>query len=419
MEREPHVNPERLWADLQGLGEIGRGDRGISRLAFSLADMEGRRWLFQRMSEAGLQARMDAVGNVIGDVDGGVDRDVDRGAGESPAIMIGSHCDTVPEGGVFDGALGVLAGVEVARALRDAGHRLRHPLRVLAFANEEGSRIMPGTFGSRAFVGLISEAEWSRVAPVLADAGLGAPSLPEPEFSSDKCLCYLELHIEQGGVLDSAAEDIGVVTGIVWITSFTATFRGEPNHAGTTPMEKRKDALLGAAELVLEVPEAVRRLGSPASVGTCGQLSVLPGGRNVIPGEATMSVEVRDLDEGVAMRVVESITEAARVIAGRRALGVDLTAVSANRGALMDPRMQDLIEKAAKDLRLPFRRMPSGAGHDAMNMAPLTPTGMIFVPSKGGISHSPAEWTSMEQCRAGVDVLLRTVMAVDSDRKEG
>ncbi len=405
MEAALRIDGERLWVDLQELGGIGRGERGVSRLAFSPADMEGRRWLLARMSGAGLSSSMDAVGNVFGSLD--------AGSGDVPAILVGSHCDTVPEGGTFDGALGVISGLEVARAIREAGYRLRHPLQVVAFANEEGSRIIPGTFGSRSFIGRVSPAEWARVAPVLAEAGLGGGAQPSPAFSPDRYRCYLELHIEQGGVLDASGEDIGVVTGIVSIVSFTATFKGEPNHAGTTPMDQRKDALLGASELVLAIPDAVKRLGSPATVGTCGQMRVQPGGRNVIPGEATMSVEVRDLDQAVADRVLNSLRETAAEIAKRRGLGLDLGGVSLNKGALMDGRMQDIIESSARVLGLSSRRMPSGAGHDAMNLAPLVPTGMIFVPSKAGVSHSPKEWTSKEQCATGAEVLLRTVLAVD------
>jgi len=398
------VNRDRLWADLESLGAIGRGERGISRLAFTPADMEGRRWLASRMAAAGMQARIDEAGNVIGEL---------PGQEPGPAIVIGSHTDTVPEGGMFDGALGVLGGLEVARSLMDAGLRLRHPLKVVSFANEEGSRIIPGTFGSRWMMGRVGEAEMSRLVLVLAEAGLpGGPAPAEP-LCDTGCGCYLELHIEQGGILDSAGEDIGVVTGIVWITSFTATFKGMANHAGTTPMGQRKDALLGAAELILAIPELVKTLGGPATVGTCGQVQVLPGGRNVIPGEVTMSVEVRDLEEEIAMRVLGAIRETAKRLGGRRGLTVELTEPSANPGAKMHEGLMALIEQAAAGLGYSYRRMPSGAGHDAMNMAAAVPTAMIFVPSKDGISHSPLEWTSKEQCAAGANVLLNTVIAAD------
>lgn len=407
---EPHVNGDRLWDDLQSLGEIGKGDRGISRLAFSPADMEGRRWLARRMSEADLQLHMDQAGNVIGEL-------APTSAGDRrhrAPIIIGSHTDTVPEGGMFDGALGVLGGLEVARVIRETGLDLRHPLSVISFANEEGSRIIPGTFGSRSYLGRVTEAEWSRVLPFLSEAGLGGDRAPEQSLLPGEGHCYLELHIEQGGVLDGAGEDIGVVTGIVWITSCTATFRGQANHAGTTPMGQRRDALLGAAELALRIPALVQEFGGQATVGTCGQMSVMPGGRNVIPGEVKMSIEVRDLDEDVAARVQTAVRQDAVRVAASRGLTPGLTEVSVSRGALMDGRLQELIQGAADGLGLSSRRMPSGAGHDAMNVAAVTPTGMIFVPSVGGISHSPDEWTTSEQCRAGAEVLLRAVLAADA-----
>lgn len=411
------VNGDRLWADLQELAAIGRTERGISRLAFGPADMDGRRWLLLKLQDAGLAARMDQVGNVIGRLDG---------PGPQPAaIVLGSHLDTVPDGGMFDGALGVLAGLECVRTIREAGatgFALRHALEVVAFANEEGSHLSPGIFGSRALTEEISREEWAKVAPALRDAGLagaGAEQFREPAallpaFRREDYLCYLELHIEQGGVLDACGDDVGVVQGITCISSFGAAFKGEANHAGTTPMDRRKDALLGAAELVLAVPEEVTRRGSGSSVGTCGQVRVLPGGRNVIPGEAEVSVEVRDLGAAVASRIVAALRDTAAEIASRRGLALELTAVSLTNGATMDGRIQDAIEAAARSLGLKTRRMPSGAGHDAMVMARHLPCGMIFVPSRNGISHSPSEWTSPEQCVSGASVLLRTIMALDA-----
>lgn len=412
------VNGERFWANLNELGQIGRGERGISRLAFASTDMEGRRWLLRKMEHAGLEAWMDQVGNVFGRLEPGIPRHEPLpGWKGQPAILMGSHIDTVPEGGMFDGALGVLAGLECLQTVRDAGLALEHPLELAAFANEEGSRIVPGTFGSRAFSLGIPESEWNRVSLVLKEAGLGGPAAreaPAPSFRPEEHLCYLELHIEQGGVLDQAGEDIGVVQGIVCISPFNVTFMGEANHAGTTPMGQRKDALLGAAELVLAVPECVKRLGSADTAGTCGQIRVRPGGRNVIPGEAEISVEVRDLDQAIASRVVAAIKDEAQAVASRRGLGVEISRTSLNPGAAMDARIQDVIEACARDLGLATRRLPSGAGHDAMNLAKHVPTGMIFVPSRGGISHSPKECTSKGQCVAGASVLLRTVLALDA-----
>ena len=417
----PKINPDRLWGDLMELGKIGSsehaGARGVSRLAFTPADMEGRRWLLEKMRSAGLRAWMDSAGNVFGRLEGAIAVPQEGPLPDpqsGPAILLGSHIDTVPEGGMFDGTLGVLGALECARAIRDSGVRLNHPLCVVAFSNEEGSRIIPGTFGSRTFSVGITEAEWKRVLPALAEAGLGAPQPPEPSSRPEDYLCYLELHIEQGGVLYRSGEDIGVVQGIVWISAFNVVFQGEANHAGTTPMDQRKDALLGASEFVLAVPEIVQRLGSGRSVGTCGRLTVSPGGRNVIPGRADVSVEVRDLDEGVVLRLVDAVKGAARNIAARRGLNVEVSEASVISGARMDPRIQDAIERAANALGLKVRRMPSGAGHDAMNLAKRVPTGMIFVPSIGGISHSPAEYTPKESCAAGAQVMLDTVLAIDA-----
>ena len=400
------VNGDRLWDDLNSLSKIGRGSRGISRLAFSPEDMEGRRWLMQRFREAGVQPRMDVYGNVFGRLEGG--------SGETPLILMGSHIDTVPEGGMFDGALGVLAGLECLRTLKEAGIRTTYPLEVIAFANEEGSRLGPGLFGSRALFEGIGEDEWAKVGPVLKAAGIqdGSTAPVSPLVDPRSLRAYLELHIEQGGVLDSAGEDIGVVQGIVCIHSFHATFLGEANHAGTTPMHNRRDALQGAAELILAIPEIVGKDGSPVTVGTCGQVRVSPGGRNIIPGEAEISIEVRDLDEIFAGRVIEALRVRARKIAEGRGLDLHLNPVSGTAGAMMNPEIQDAIERAAQSLGLKTRRMASGAGHDAMTLGKLVPTGMIFVPSKGGISHSPDEMTSKEQCTNGAQVLLETILSL-------
>lgn len=474
--RRLRVDGNRLWDDLKALSQIGRGSRGVSRLAFSLADMEGRRWLMKRFGDAGIHPRMDRYGNVFGRLEPGargrvpvgVPEEAPEGAqnrapkrtpdeapaeapnevGASSLILVGSHIDTVPEGGMFDGALGVLAGLECVRVIKEAGIRLPYALEVIAFANEEGSRLGPGLFGSRALFEGIPKDEWERVLPVLTQAGVwpadagrpcspgagdcapgsgddtrdgtggsaadagstAVPEAPGPLLDTRILRAYLELHIEQGGVLDASGDDIGVVQGIVCIHSFQAIFKGKPNHAGTAPMSGRKDALLGAAELILAVPDVVREVGSAITVGTCGQVRVLPGGRNIIPGEAEISIEVRDLDESVADRVVESLRLRAGEIARRRGLEHQLTPTSRTPGAMMSPELQEVIECSARALGLRTRRMPSGAGHDAAALGNKVPSGMIFVPSKEGVSHSPEEWTSKEQCESGAQVLLNTIL---------
>lgn len=450
------VNSDRLWSDLEQLGQIGRDPRGrgVSRLAFTPEDVAGRRWLLARMREAGLKAWMDGVGNVFGryePTDVGEREVTDCGSAKVacretkgreresavnvdhsgttpdssvrdnpdakyPAIMLGSHIDTVPEGGRFDGTVGVLGALECVRTLIESGAILKHSIEVAAFANEEGSRIGHGTLGSRSFVqGLLREGssqdEVAGLAQVLEQAAISG----DPRRLKDgELACYLEPHIEQGGVLDASGEDIGVVTGIVGIRSFTAKFLGMANHAGTTPMNMRKDALLAAARFILDVPEFVSELGSGSSVGTCGRISVLPGGQNVIPGEAEVSAEVRDVDNDVSERIILALREHAAAIAQERDVQVSVSPASAILAVPLDEQIQGDIEAAADELNLRSRRMPSGAAHDCMHLAGLVPSGMVFVPSRKGISHSPDEWTEREQCAAGANVLLKTVLRLDA-----
>ncbi len=431
VDRAPvYINADRLWKDLQDLSAIGRdrcddssshsrgpGYCGVSRVAFTLSDMEGRKWLLNRFREVGLQVYMDCVGNVIGRLNpqGPGDEGGDRGSPVPGTIVMGSHTDTVPSGGMFDGALGVLGALECLRTILESGISLRHPVEVVSFANEEG-----GIFGSRVHFLGVSNDEWASALPVLRRVGLGQnplpgePDVPPPPRQASDCAGYLELHVEQGGILDASGEDIGVVQGIVCIHSFTVRFLGFANHAGTTPMDDRKDALLGAARLVLEIPRAVRQSGSGVSVGTCGQIRVSPGGQNVIPGEAEMSVEVRDLDDTTARRIVSALRERAGLIAAEMGLEIRLSDVSEIPAALADSMVQDAVEDSAREMGLKFRRMPSGASHDCVSAAKVMPSGMVFVPSRHGISHSPREWTDKEQCANGANVLLRTLIRLDT-----
>jgi len=414
----PRINPDRLWSNLTDLGSIGKGKRGVTRLAFTGEDVEGRRWFARKLEEEGLEVRVDEVGNVFGRVP-----IENRGPNlRRPSILVGSHLDTVPEGGMFDGALGVVSALECVLILKEHGLLGEYPVEIVAFSNEEGSRGGAGLFGSRAFADGITQEEWETMRPFLEAAGFlrgHAPGvLPKPSLKPEEYVAYLELHIEQGGILDRSGEDIGVVQGIVGIHTFSVCFKGEANHAGTTPMDQRRDALCGACELVLAVPELVRAYGSPATAGTCGQMRVSPGGRNIIPGEAEVSLEVRDLDERIASRVVQACREKAREIASCRGLELSLSPVEQAPGALLDVGIQDIVWECARSLGLKSRRMPSGAGHDAAVLAKHLRTGMIFVPSVGGISHSPQEWTTKDACANGAQVLLLTIMRLHERRGE-
>lgn len=411
----PRVNSARLRADLEQLSVFGRPSGGtfadgVSRLGYSDADVEARRFVTGLMRDAGLQPRVDAAGNIFA-----------RRAGRDDAlapILFGSHIDSVPQGGNFDGDLGTLGAIEAVRALNEAAITTRRPLEVVLWTNEEGVAFGNGLCGSRAVAGLLEPGELDQVwnGVIKRDAVRKVGGDPERIDSARRAhgsiRCYFELHIEQGGRLAQSNVNIGVVQGIVSIDRYDVTIRGFANHAGTTPMPERKDALIAAAQLTLAVREIVMR--EPGhQVGTVGQLSVTPNAPNVIPGMVRHTIELRDLSADTIARLAEEIRARATQIARDTATTIEMTRTSHHPPALADSRMQDIVAGAAGDLGLTAVRMPSGAGHDAQSMARLAPMGMIFVPSVGGISHSPKELTTWEDCARGADVLLRSVLAAD------
>jgi N-carbamoyl-L-amino-acid hydrolase len=412
----PRVNPARLRADLEALSAFGRPtggtfQHGVSRVGYSDADVAGRRFVMELMRGAGLQPRIDAAGNILARRSG---RDESL-----PPILFGSHIDSVPDGGNFDGDLGSLAAVEAVRVLNEHRVATRHPLEVAVWANEEGVAFGNGLCGSRAAAGLLEPDELSQVwnGVVKRDAirkiGGDPDRIESARRAPGSIRCYLELHIEQGGTLEQSHTAIGVVEGIVAIDRYDVTIRGFANHAGTTPMPERRDALIAASHLALAVREVVTAERG-RQVGTVGQLSVSPNAPNVIPGLVRHTIELRDLSEDKIERLAGEIQKRARLIAEATGTSIDLARTSHHRGALASPALQDLISGAAADLALSHVRMPSGAGHDAQAMARLAPMGMIFVPSVGGISHSPKELTSWEDCARGADVLLRSVLTADA-----
>lgn len=398
------LDGEALLQEIDELGQIG-GDPegGVSRLAFSPADMAGRAWVAEQMRAAGLEVTWDGAGNVIG-----------RCAGAEPGlapIALGSHTDTVPAGGRFDGALGVLAGLAAARALRAAGLGLRHPLEVIDFAGEEAT-VGGGTFGSRAMAGLLSPAAlaataWNgqSVAELLGGAGLDPAGAPLAARGPGALAAYLELHIEQGGQLEAAGVPIGVVEGIVGIRRYLARFAGRANHAGTTPMAGRHDALVQAAPWIGSVRAVAVARGI---VGTVGTVRVLPGAPNVIPGLVELGLELRGLDEGVLAAAADELARLAAAAGGTLEEIASKAPVSCAAPAIA------AIEAGCAALGLAHRRMPSGAGHDAMCIAAIAPVGMIFVPSLGGVSHAPDELTTPQACLDGARVLLAALLELDA-----
>jgi N-carbamoyl-L-amino-acid hydrolase len=407
------VDGHRLLADLGRLAQLGAADSGgVSRVAYGDADLAARDLVRAWMRDAGLAVRVDAAGNSFG-----------RRDGPTPSlapILIGSHTDTVPDGGRFDGALGVLAALEVARTLRDRRIELAHPLEVVDFQNEEG-----GLIGSKIVAGRFDAAALSLVAAsgyTLGDGirrlGGDPARLDDARRAPGSIAAYLELHIEQGRILEEANADIGVVEGLVGIQYWEVVFEGVASHAGTTPMLGRRDALLAAARFVDAVNRVVTSIPG-RHVGTVGRLAVFPGGANVIPGKAVLTLELRDLDLDVVARLFERIEREGRAIANAAGTSVTFTPGLTNEPSLTDERVQRAVTRAAESLGLRPHTMPSGAGHDAQNMATICPSGMLFVPSVNGISHSPAEFTRDEDVVNGANVLLAAVLAVDADLTRG
>jgi hydantoinase/carbamoylase family amidase len=390
-----------LAAELESAALIGADDGGVSRFAWSPELAEANGWLLGRLEDLGLEGDVDPAGNVLGRWE----------AGEGKAVLVGSHLDTVPRGGRYDGALGVLAALAVVRALKADGIEPARPLWVVSFNDEEGSRFQTGMLGSRAFCGELDLEDWRRrgVADAMARAGFDFDHLPQARRVDDVG-AYLELHIEQGPVLEQNGEDIGVVTAITGLLGFRVRFLGAANHAGTTPMDARRDALAGAARVVLALREEAReREGMTANVG---KLLVEPGGFNVIPGLAEFTVDVRSPTPEGYERAEAFVRETVQRVAAEEGLGVEISTTHRKPPVALDESLQETLVAAAESEGASYRRMPSGAGHDAMVLAHHVPAAMLFVPSRGGISHSPEEYTPPEQCELGARVLARAVRAL-------
>ena len=402
------ASAERMEQRIQTLSRFGANPQGgVSRVAFSEADIEGREYIKDLMKQAGLEVRLDTAGNIIGKREGS-DPDL-------PVIMFGSHIDSVPGGGNYDGNVGVIGAIEVAQLLHENGVKTRHPLEVVSFTDEEG-----GLVGSRAMTtglgpGALSVVSHSgmTIAEGIRVVGGDPERLELALRSPDEFAAFIELHIEQGAFLYEAGIDIGVVEGIVGIRWWDVVIEGIANHAGTTPMNRRQDAMLSAAELTLAINGVATSLEG-AQVATVGRIRAEPGAPNVIPGRVVMSLEIRDLDAGKMQQVFDAIVIEADGIAEARQTPIKFEELDvASPPAPTDLRMRKIIAQSAEDLGLSYEFMPSGAGHDAQDMTHVAPTGMIFVPSVGGISHSPKEFTSSEDMANGAGVLLRTVLAID------
>ena len=401
------VNGDRLNGHLAELAKIGATpEGGTNRVAYSDADRQGREYAMALLRAAKLDVSVDAAGNIHG-----------RRAGSDPSlspIAIGSHIDSVPQGGRFDGQVGSMGAIEVAERLSEAGRTLRHPLEVILFANEEG-----GTIGSHAIATGLTEKQLALVTNSgktmrdgIAFIGGDPSKLAQPLRKRGDFTAYLELHIEQGGILDAEHLNIGIVEGIVGISQWEVTIEGFANHAGTTPMDQRHDALLAAARYIDAVNRVVTSVAG-RQVGTVGRIQALPGAYNVIPGKVMTTLELRDLDATKIQTMFGKIK--VEVAAIEKATGTTFTFQPTNDivPAPTDTRVRATIEETARRLGFTTKLMPSGAGHDAQEIAPIAPVGMIFIPSRAGISHSPKEFSSPADITNGANVLLQTLLAID------
>ena len=402
------ANPDRMEQRINALGEYGANpEGGVSRVAFSDADLAGRAYIMNLMHEAGLSVRIDTAGNIIGRREGREDG--------LPVIMFGSHIDSVPNGGNYDGDVGVIGAIEAIELLNENGMSTQHPLEVVIFTDEEG-----GLTGSRAMVGQLSDATLEvmshsgmTIREGIREVGGDPDRLDLASRNPGELLAFIELHIEQGAILDEENVDIGVVEGIVGIRWWDVAIEGIANHAGTTPMNKRSDAMVSAAELTLAINEVATAMPG-RQVATVGRIRAEPGAPNVIPGEVVLSLEIRDLDGAKIQRVFERIQAEAMRIANTRNTPIRFQEIDvAAPPAPTDQQMRRIISNSADALGLSFKLMPSGAGHDAQDMTHIAPTGMIFVPSVHGLSHSPKEFTTPEAMANGASLLLKTVLAID------
>ena len=401
------IDGSRLNSHLTELAKFGKTpEGGTNRVAYSDIDQQARQYAMQLMRDAKLEVGVDAAGNIIG-----------RRAGTDAALkplMIGSHIDSVPQGGSYDGQVGSMSAIEVAQSLAENNVRLKHPLEVIIFQNEEG-----GTIGSAAISRGLSEKDLNIVTNSkktiregIKFIGGDPDRLASIVRKKGDLAGYLELHIEQGGVLYNEKIDIGVVEGIVGINWWEVTIEGFANHAGTTPMNQRHDALLAAARYIEAVNRVVTSIPG-RQVGTVGKIQSFPGAFNVIPGKVATSLELRDLDSTKVETLFEKTMVEVRRIETETGTKFDFKQVNGSKPALTDTRFRQTIDESAKQLGLTTKALPSGAGHDAQEIADICPVGMIFVPSRDGISHSPREFSKPEDIANGANVLLQSLLRLD------
>lgn len=409
----PEADPRRIARFLREAGEVGKDPRGgWSRLAFSQEERQAHA-LFERWAAGlGMTVRTDAIGNTFAEL-GGND-------GSRSALMSGSHLDTVPQGGGFDGSAGVAAALEVARLLLEAGGTSR-PYRAVVFSGEEGARFGAPCIGSRIATGdftsatlqELSDREGHSVAESAEGLGLRPSDVAEAVWSRGAVEAFMELHIEQGRVLESRGVPLGVVDAIAGSTRAELSFSGHADHSGATPMPLRSDALVGASEFVVEVER--RAAAYPTTVATVGRIEVDPGSFTTVPGLARLALDVRDVDSERQRELLEELLDQGMRIAARRNLELSAVLVSDQSPVVLHKPIRERLAKAALERGVPFRVLPSGATHDSAHVARIAPTGLVFVPSREGLSHTPEEWSRVEDIARGAEVMAAALLALDEE----
>ncbi len=418
MTQKPPIDGDRLWADLMGLAAITDPDKPYTRRSFSPLFLKGREWLAQRFEAAGLRVRMDAAANLIGRLDGTTP--------DAPVIMLGSHSDTVPSGGRFDGPAGVLAALEMVRAMRSAQYEPRHAIEVVDFLAEEPSEYGVSCVGSRAMAGVLDDkmlaytnAAGEKLSEAIDRVGGDVAHLDRAQRSD--IAGYLELHIEQGVVLQNSGTDLGLVTAIVGITRVEVVFEGSADHAGTTLMPGRQDASVAAARLILFASDratAMAGRGHGHFVATSGIVEISPNAANVVPGGARLVFDIRAEDYAMVEEFLARLdAESTSIAAQAKVRRVEFRLLSSTRPTACDRNLLDLLKRGAETLSLSTMPLASGAGHDAAFIARIAPSAMLFIPCRDGKSHSPEEWTEPHQVAAGAAVLYEAVRLLDGQNR--
>jgi len=416
----PSINQRRLMRDLNAIGRIGIGDSGgVTRLVFSIKELRSRQVLIHLMRQAGLKIHIDGIGNIFGRLEG---RNV-----KAPAVLAGSHLDTVIHGGKYDGPVGVIGALEAVRTIGENKIPIHSALEMVCFVGEESSRFGFSTLGSSLVAGEVHpkdlanavDAQGTKLADVLASLGIDRKNLRGLAREPRSLQAYLELHIEQGPILEAIGKRIGLVTSIAAPSRFKVIFTGQADHSGTTPMEMRKDALVAAALLIEFIEKTCRRFSSMAKgrvVGTVGAMKIEPGVINAVPGKTELLVDVRAITATAKNRVAHRVKQEAQSIARQRGLAVEVLTIREENPVPLDKRLLRLTKQICNEKNIVYEIMPSGAGHDAMQMAKITPAAMIFIPSQRGISHNPLEWTDPDDIGLGAQLLMETMIRIANDK---